>query len=489
MSYSWKLQLKSCNKSYLWIALLAWGVLDLLCAMFCEIHADEAYYRLYGQYLAWGYFDHPPMVGLLTALSNMLVPAPAIATAGWALILKNLSVRLATVLLHMATVYIVWQTIDHSHHVADADKSERSGEPPSSRSEQGTKRSETFSTIERSETFSTIERNDFLRLLLVAASIPMFNAYGFITTPDAPLLFFAALFYYSYRRYLSIRSWSMVIPLAVSMAGMLYSKYMAVLVILFAVLGNLQLLRDGKAWTAVALAAILMLPHLWWQYSNGFPSFTYHLVSRSTHYQSLYSWEFIPNQWAAFNPLVWGLMLWVSWKQLRHGNAFERSLGMTLIGFQLFFALMTVRGHVEPHWTMVTSIPAILLLTEDSRIRKRGVAVTLAVFAALVIIVRVVLMLNILPEQTGLAGKQPKIEAIHAEAQDRPVVFDGSFQQPSLYRFYFGDKAVLVRNQNNRYTQFDLLHLEQQLIGKPACVRRLGKVYLTEHLSEEDLRD
>ena len=159
------------SHSYLWIALLAWGVLDLVCAMFCEIHADEAYYRLYGQYLAWGYFDHPPMVGLLTALSSALVPAPGTAVAGVALILKNLSVRLATVLLHMATVYIVWQTIDHGRRVTEAD-----------------------------------ERNTFWRMLLIAASIPMFNAYGFITTPDAPLLFFAALFFYSYRRYLDIRS-------------------------------------------------------------------------------------------------------------------------------------------------------------------------------------------------------------------------------------------------------------------------------------------
>jgi hypothetical protein len=32
-----------------------------------------------------------------------------------------------------------------------------------------------------------------------------------------------------------------------------------------------------------------------------------------------------------------------------------------------------------------------------------------------------------------------------------------------------------------------LLHLERALIGKPACVRRKGQVYLTDHLTEEDL--
>ena len=437
------------NKSYIWIALLVWGVLDLLCAMLCDIHADEAYYRMYGQYLAWGYFDHPPMVALLTALSNALVPATGIAVSGWALIMKNLSVRLATVLLHVATVYIVWRTIDTQHD----------------------------------------ERKSLLRFLLVAASIPMFTAYGFITTPDAPLLFFAALFYYAYRHYLDERSWMLTWLLVISMTGMLYSKYMAVLVILFAVLGNISLLRDGKCWIAVGLTALLMLPHLWWQYSNGFPSISYHLVARSTEYLPLYSWEFIPNQWAVFNPLVWGLMLWAGWMQLRHGNAFGHSMGMTLIGFQVFFFLMTFRGHVEPHWTMVCAIPAILLLTEDERIWKRGIGVALGVFAVIVIAARVVLMLNILPAQTGLTGNKQACEAIHAEADNRHVVFDGSFQQASLYRFYYDDQAVLVRSGGDRYTQFDLLHPERELLGQPACVRRHGKVYLTDELTEEDLRE
>jgi hypothetical protein len=239
----------------------------------------------------------------------------------------------------------------------------------------------------------------------------------------------------------------------------------------------------------VGLTALLMIPHLWWQYSNGFPSFTYHLVSRATSYAPLYSLEFIPNQWAVFNPLVWALMLWAGWMQMRHGGAYGHSLGMTLWGFQVFFMLMTIRGHVEPHWTMVTAIPAIILLTEDERLHKRGLYTAYGAFAAVVIAARVVLMLNILPVQTGLAGKQPMYETIHAEAQGRPVVFDGSFQPASLYRFYYNDEAVLVRNAYDRYTQYDLLHLERDLLGQPACVRRFGQVYMTDELSMEDLHE
>lgn len=423
--------------------LLIWGVLDLLCALFCEIHADEAYYRLYGQFLDWGYFDHPPVVGLMTAISGALVPETS-------LMLKNLSVRLVTVLIHMATVYVVWKTIE-----------EKVRNSPSS----------------------------LFCFLLVAASIPMFCAYGFMTTPDAPLLFFAAVFYYAYRKFTTDRQWSTAILLGLSIAGMLYSKYIAVLVIAFALLGNLRLLRDGKAWAAVGIAIVLMLPHLWWQYANHFPSFTYHLVSRATSYQVLYSLEYLPNQWAVFNPLVWALMLWIGARQICHCDAFKRSLGMTIWGFQVFFLIMTCRGHVEPHWTIVTAIPAIILLTEETEIWKRGIKIALACCVGLVLVARVVLMLNVLPARTGLANKQPFYEQLHAEAQGYPVVFDGSFQAPSLYRFYYNDEAVLVRNLYDRYTQFDLWHLERELLGKPACVRRKGQVYITESLNEEDLSE
>ena len=422
--------------------LLLWGALDLLCAMFCEIHADEAYYRLYGQYLSWGYFDHPPMVGLMTALSAALVH-------GTSLILKNLSVRLVTVLMHMGTVWLVWRTL-----------AERNKENASQR---------------------------LLPFVLVAASIPMFCAYGFMTTPDAPLLFFAALFYYAYRRFLDEATWPTAALLGLSMAGMLYSKYMAVLVIGLAVIANWQLLRDGKAWAAVGLAAVLMIPHLYWQYTNNFPSFTYHLVSRATAYEPLYTLEFIPNQWAIFNPIVWALMIWVGARQIRRGDVFARTLGVTVIGFQAFFLLMSVRGHVEPHWTIVTAVPAILLLSADPLLDKRGVRIATGVCVGLVLVARVILMLNILPAQTGLAHKQAFCDQLHAEAEGRPIVFDGSFQAPSLYRFFYNDEAVLVRNANDRYTQFDLLHLERGLLGKPAHVRRKGQVYNTDYLTPEDL--
>ena len=49
-----------------------WFLINLLQGIFTEIQEDEAYYALFGEHLAWGYYDHPPMVALMTFLSSVL---------------------------------------------------------------------------------------------------------------------------------------------------------------------------------------------------------------------------------------------------------------------------------------------------------------------------------------------------------------------------------------------------------------------------------
>ena len=382
-----------------------------------------------------------------------------------------MSVRLMTVLLHMATVFLVWNALDIKD-IAD-------------------KRAQNV-------------------FFLVSGSMVMFNAYGFITAPDAPLLFFGALFYYAYRKYLCETSWKYAILLSVSIAGMFYSKYMAVLAVGFIVLSNWRLVCDKRLWAAIGLAILILIPHLYWQYANNFPSFTYHLVDRSVSYNWLYTLDYLPNQLVVFNPLAYCLMIWLAVRAFSSTDMWRRGMSWSILGFQVFFFAMTIRGHVEPHWTMLTTIPAIVLLVEDwmsyptnesSLFAKRWVRTTMVAMFGLVLVARVVLMLNVLPARTGLANLRPYYAAIHEVSEGLPVVFDGSFQRPSLYRFYYDDNAVLVRQDNDRYTQYDLLHLEKELLGKKVCLIRAHEDNeqitvgdhvisrrLVEELTMEDLR-
>ena len=47
----------------LWLGV--WWIANLVQAGFTELANDEAYYHMFAERLAWGYFDHPPVTALL----------------------------------------------------------------------------------------------------------------------------------------------------------------------------------------------------------------------------------------------------------------------------------------------------------------------------------------------------------------------------------------------------------------------------------------
>ena len=402
-----------------YILLAIWVLADLLQAIFTPVHADEAYYALYGRFLDWGYYDHPPMVALLTALSGALFKG-------------NLSIRFATVLLHGGTVWLVWITLPHK----------------------------------------TLTNKDVWTFFAIASSLVMFSAYGFITTPDAPLLFYTALFFYLYKHYLNTPTWPLAFALGVTLAAMLYSKYMAVLVAGFVLLSNLKLLKDPKVWIAMLLSALLFVPHILWQINHHFPSFQYHLLGRNTGFRMQYLLEYFPNQLLVFNPVCLCLALYFCWKRRKTDDLFERAGIFTIAGFILFFWIMTVKGHAEPHWTVAASIPMILLLWQELRNEQwhkwlmRGIVPIVGVL----LIFRIIAPILLSNHSLNAFGNPHKYDVIHEYCGKTPAIFVGSFQEPSLYHFYTEEDALLISSVYNRQTQFDLWQLDKTIQGKPAYI-------------------
>ncbi|HYC29760.1 MAG TPA: glycosyltransferase family 39 protein, partial [Chitinophagaceae bacterium] len=214
-----------------------------------NIEADEAYYWLFSRNLDWGYFDHPPFVALS-------VKAGEIFGHG------SLFTRLGTVFLSAGSVYFGYLALPG--HL----------------------------------------RNTRLYVLCFA-SIIILNVYGFIVTPDASLLFFTALFFYCYRLYLDDQKFSHVFLLAISIAGLLYSKYQGVLPVFFTFLSNPKLALKRSAWMVVLIAALFFLPHLWWQQTHGWPTVQYHLFERGrTEYKIEKTTNYILGQLLIWGPLT-----------------------------------------------------------------------------------------------------------------------------------------------------------------------------------------
>ncbi|HKC37253.1 MAG TPA: hypothetical protein VKB95_14355, partial [Chitinophagaceae bacterium] len=79
-----------------------WLILALVQSASTELIADEAYYWVYSQFPAWGYFDHPPMIAVLIK-------------CGYAIFHNELGVRLICALLSTLTILITETLIERKN--------------------------------------------------------------------------------------------------------------------------------------------------------------------------------------------------------------------------------------------------------------------------------------------------------------------------------------------------------------------------------------
>lgn len=399
--------------SFLWLAV------NLFQAAFTELDPDEAYYRMYARELDWGYFDHPPAVALLIRMGVAVAPG-------------ELGVRIGFALLQLGFLFFIWLL---------------AGRP------QG--------------------RREAVTLLALLAAMPMLQAYGFVATPDGPLLFFAALFFYLYRQYLRHDGALLyALLLGAGMAALLYSKYHGVLLIFFILLSNLKLLRQPGFWLASAFGFLLFLPHLYWQYAHGFPSFLYHLKGRDDAYELKYTLTYLLNQAVIFSPLLFPLLI----QALRSrpvGGEMGRAFYFTIYGFWAFFFYASFKGHVEPQWTAVLSIPLVLLLYQQSLRSEsfgRWVRLLSGITIAIILLARTELAFNWTGAKTEFNRRQWVYE-LQAEAAGMPVLFQNSYRDASKYAFYAGEMAYTFTDVDYRRNQFDVwgwekaLHNRRVLIG------------------------
>jgi len=413
--------MKNLNYKFWFVALLIGTfVLNFIQALFTGVMNDETYYALYGAHLSWGYFDHPPAVAFLIKISSLLFSGA-------------LSIRFMTTVLYVFTLFFIWKVIDEKY--ADTEK--------------------------------------VLLFFLIAYSVVMFSVYGFITTPDVPLLFFTALFLYAYKFFLKDTNIKIILLLGIAMAGLVYSKYQASLVIGFVIISNLRLLRNGTFWAAALLGLLLLFPHFYWQYIHDFPTLKYHLVDRASEFKWWYILEYGINIFLVFNPFVFCAIVFILIKY-RPRDLFERALYFLITGFILFFWIMGIRGHIQPQWTVAASIPMIIILysrmQENKKLKVLAVKFMLPMLFIL-LIVRVLIATNsFVASKIGFEKTDPESHLISKVAGELPVLFEGSFQGPSKYKYFTSKDAFVLSSIEGRYTQFDIWQFETKYHNKPVFV-------------------
>lgn len=396
-----------------------WFVLHCIQAFNTELFDDEAYYWVYSKFPAWGYFDHPPVIAILIK-------------AGYAIFHNELGVRILTIILSTASLWIIE---------------------------------------------SLLERKNVFLFYAICGSMALAQVGGMLAVPDAPLMFFIALFFYLYKRFVSDMSVLNTLLIGLVIALMFYTKYHAVLIVLLTGLSNLKLFRHWQTYAACLFALLLFMPHLHWQHINGYPSLQFHLFERNAgEFTIWYVLEFIGGQILLAGPLI-GWLLLIAAFSYKPTSLNERALKFTLVGIYIFFLLASLRGKTEANWTIPSYIGLIVLshqyLLTSARLRKI-LYVALPFTLLLVCIGRIIMMTDLPPAwwifKDEFHENKNFVNQVKSRAKDKPAVFLDTYQKPSKYWFYSGDSAFALNTTTYRRNNYNFWPIEENYIGRAAYV-------------------
>jgi len=198
-----------------------------------ELLKEEAYYWNYAQHLDIGYLDHPPMVAVLIKFGTFFFGN------------TEFGIRVSAILCWLlATFFVVRYTREISN------------------------------------------RDTALAAAAIMAVVPAFVAFGFLMTPDPPLIAcWAGALYYGRRAMVDMdaKSW---LGTGIFIGLGLFSKYTMVLIgpafvayMLVDPRARRWLIRP-QPYGAAILAFILFLPVIWWNMENGWASFLFQTQGR-----------------------------------------------------------------------------------------------------------------------------------------------------------------------------------------------------------------
>lgn len=318
---------------WVWLALLAALVLQYIAAAHTELSFDEAYYWLWSQNLQLSYYDHPPFIAWMIALSTKLF-----GDGEWA-------VRFfSPLMLFFMGVMLAGATRD----------------------------------------LGGGERAQVIAALFLPATV-LGNAL-FITTPDTPLLFFATATLRALTWFYQTQNGKAWLIIGATVGLAMLSKYTALMLPVGIALWLMssprlrQELRKPQLWFGTLIVAALFMPVLVWNTQHGFASFLkqggrFDVGSVLQRFMVL---DFLGAQALLVTPL---LFLLICYAIYRHANQARRGesravllCALSLPLLLLVLALSCLRK-VEANWAS-SSFPPLAVMAaltaekEWSRLRR-----------------------------------------------------------------------------------------------------------------------
>lgn len=392
------------------------GLLSVAQITLTPITFDEAYYWVYSNFLSFGYYDHPPMVGILIGIGEVF---------GHGVFFT----RLAFLLMGLATLYLMTKMV---------------------------------------------EDNKKPMVILLFVSFPLLSSSLIFALPDTPLLFFSVLLWYLTEKYENEDSIKLSIYLGITIAALFYSKYHGLLIVLLTLIPNRNFLNRKSFYLIMAITTLLYLPHMCWQYQNDFVSFKFHLFGRrEKHFDTSNIFNYLTGVLFTCG-LLWPI--WLSFqKKLRVSLVRNSIYFYNSIVFMSFVFLMSFRNQIELNWIVTANAAFVIwILKANIQISFKKSFISLAPTLIIVISFRLLLI-----EDFGLSKSIDRLNEIHGwesrmkefESLDlnQAIVFD-NYQYGALFSYYFNELYPVehIRSRESHYTILNLVEkyniLETDLI-------------------------
>lgn len=387
------------------------------------LSADEAYYWLWSQHLAAGYYDHPPMIAwLIRAGTFVFGDTP-------------FGVRFAGLVLSVPASWFVWRTATH---------------------------------ILKEENRAALAALFFNLTLMVSVEL-------LAATPDMPSLVASAAFVYFLARIEAEGDGRLWLGVGLAAGLGLLAKFSA----LFLGLGALLwLILDRKAtkwllspwpYLGAVLALLIFLPNLLWQSQHHWQTFAFQFARTGAgHFTLRFLGEFLAAQFGLATPLIFLLMavgLWRGTKLVKGGEGGGRPMLAVLVWVGLgYFIAHSLHDRVQGNWPCFL-FPALAILAADG-FGQTGIWRKVSVLAApvaLVLLLAVYLqaLFAFLPLKKDplarILGREfaPIGEVVAALVRTHlaDAVLTTDYETTAWLRFNHPDIKVVQVNEPQRYPQ------------------------------------
>jgi len=393
------------------------ALLSTLYNGFLPLHGDEAYYWMWSHNLQMGYYDHPPMIAYMIALSNF------ISQSEW-------GVRLVNVFSLSVTALYIFKL-----------------------------------------TQKIVDEKAALNALLIFMSIILVHAGYIITTPDSPLLLFWTLtLYYAYSALFEEEKIKNFFLMGLFLGLAMLSKYSAILLaialLIYVIIKRRDLFFKIGTYITIITAFIVVSPMLYWNYQNEWISFLFQLAhgsSETFEFNLEAASSFFAGQFILFSPVfAWILFYYMAKEKLAYRDNkifFLTLITLTTLGFFLYKALFKNMGLNYGAPAYVSGVIFVAYIISKYNLEK-ALKIGLLIALSLTLIGRVTMLFFLDKVQERMYASDKIVERFATHIQEGDALYGDHLTIAAYIEYYLPHHPKADVGIDDRFSQYDMFRDE-----------------------------